>query len=116
LLLGVANKVNVVEPVKKLTDELVQSLGNGEYTGDGVSNDGKTEVGDVINLGLQDWILESGAYNVTWLGPSDGRTTGCLPVAVQGGTETTKGRGRGQSGTYYRQSEPVDGHHAQGHI
>jgi protein N-terminal methyltransferase len=66
LLLGVAKKVDVVEPVKKFTDELVQSLGNGEYAGDGVSNDGKGQVGEVINLGLQDWIPEPGAYDIIW--------------------------------------------------
>ena len=66
LLLGVANKVDVVEPVKKFTDELVQSLGNGEYAGDGEGNRGKGQVGNVINLGLQDWIPEAGAYDIIW--------------------------------------------------
>jgi protein N-terminal methyltransferase len=66
LLLGVAKQVDVVEPVKKFTDELVQSLGNGEYAGDGESKTGKGQVGEVINLGLQDWIPEPGAYNVIW--------------------------------------------------
>jgi protein N-terminal methyltransferase len=66
LLLGVARRVDVVEPVKKFTDELVQSLGNGEYAGDGEGKDGKGQVGEVINLGLQDWVPESGVYNVIW--------------------------------------------------
>lgn len=66
LLLGVSNKVDIVEPVKKFTDELVQSLGNGEYAGDGESKDRKGQVGEVINLGLQDWIPEPGAYDVIW--------------------------------------------------
>ncbi|KAL5117742.1 hypothetical protein ACEQ8H_004352 [Pleosporales sp. CAS-2024a] len=69
LLLGVAHRVDVVEPVKKFTDALVQSLGNGEhaYAGhDGVSNDGKGQVGEVINLGLQDWIPQPGAYDLIW--------------------------------------------------
>lgn len=66
LLLGVASKVDVVEPVKKFTDELVQSLGNGEYAGDGDSKDGKGQVGEVINLGLQDWVPQKGAYDVIW--------------------------------------------------
>ncbi|KAF2032197.1 hypothetical protein EK21DRAFT_61324 [Setomelanomma holmii] len=66
LLLGVAKQVDVVEPVKKFTDELVQSLGNGEYAGDGESKDGKGQVGEVINLGLQDWIPEVGSYDVIW--------------------------------------------------
>jgi protein N-terminal methyltransferase len=66
LLLGVAKKVDVVEPVKKFTDELVQSLGNGEHAGDGASKEGKGQIGQVINLGLQDWIPEPGAYDVIW--------------------------------------------------
>jgi protein N-terminal methyltransferase len=66
LLLGVAKQVDVVEPVKKFTDELVQSLGNGEYAGDGEGKDAKGQVGEVINLGLQDWIPEPGAYDVIW--------------------------------------------------
>ncbi|CAO2657291.1 Nn.00g034170.m01.CDS01 [Neocucurbitaria sp. VM-36] len=66
LLLGVARRVDVVEPVKKFTDELVQSLGNGEYAGDGDGKEGKGQVGEVINLGLQDWIPEAGAYDLIW--------------------------------------------------
>jgi protein N-terminal methyltransferase len=66
LLLGVSKKVDLVEPVKKFTDELVQSLGNGEYAGDGEEKAGKGQVGKVINLGLQDWIPEPGAYDVIW--------------------------------------------------
>lgn len=66
LLLGVAKQVDVVEPVKKFTDELVQSLGNGEYAGDGEGKDGKGQVGEVINLGLQDWIPQAGVYDVIW--------------------------------------------------
>lgn len=66
LLLGVSRRVDVVEPVKKFTDELVQSLGNGEWAGDGEGKDGKGQVGEVINLGLQDWIPESGAYDLIW--------------------------------------------------
>jgi protein N-terminal methyltransferase len=66
LLLGVAKQVDVVEPVKKFTDELVQSLRNGEYAGDGESKTGKGQVGEVFNLGLQDWIPEPGAYDVIW--------------------------------------------------
>jgi protein N-terminal methyltransferase len=66
LLLGVAKRVDVVEPVKKFTDELVQSLGNGEYAGDGEGNEGQGQVGEVINLGLQDWIPEPGAYDLIW--------------------------------------------------
>lgn len=66
LLLGVAKQVDVVEPVKKFTDELVQSLGNGEYAGDGAVQADKGQVGQVINLGLQDWVPEEGVYDVIW--------------------------------------------------
>lgn len=65
-LLGVAKRVDVVEPVKKFTDELVQSLGNGQYAGDGEPQEGKGQVGDIINLGLQDWTPEVGAYDLIW--------------------------------------------------
>ncbi|KAL6712359.1 hypothetical protein ACN47E_000236 [Coniothyrium glycines] len=66
LLLGVAEHVDIVEPVKKFTDELVQSLGNGEYAGDGEGKAGQGQVGEVINLGLQDWIPEPRAYDLIW--------------------------------------------------
>ncbi|CBX94493.1 similar to DUF858 domain-containing protein [Plenodomus lingam JN3] len=66
LLLPVAQRVDVVEPVKKFTDELVNSLGNGEYAGDGEATGDKGQVGAVINLGLQDWIPEEGAYDLIW--------------------------------------------------
>jgi protein N-terminal methyltransferase len=67
LLLGVARKVDVVEPVKKFTDELVKELGNGEYTGDGEAvADTKGQVGAVINLGLQDWIPSPKSYDLIW--------------------------------------------------
>lgn len=67
LLLGVSKQVDVVEPVKKFTDELVQGLGSGEWAGDGEeTNEGKGQVGEVINLGLQDWTPEPGGYNVIW--------------------------------------------------
>lgn len=60
LLLGVSEKVDVVEPVKKFTDELVQSLASEEQ------KEGRGQLGEVINLGLQDWIPESGTYDVIW--------------------------------------------------
>lgn len=67
LLLGVARKVDIVEPVKKFTDELVKGLGNGEYTGDGDAlTDDKGQVGEVINLGLQDWIPAPKSYDLIW--------------------------------------------------
>jgi protein N-terminal methyltransferase len=66
LLLGVARKVHVVEPVKKFTDELVQSLGNGEYAGDGDGSEGKGQIDAVYNVGLQDWTPTPGTYNVIW--------------------------------------------------
>ncbi|KAF1974347.1 hypothetical protein BU23DRAFT_553409 [Bimuria novae-zelandiae CBS 107.79] len=66
-LLKVSKQVDVVEPVKKFTDELVQSLGSGEWAGDGEAvNEGRGQVGDVINLGLQDWVPEKGAYDLIW--------------------------------------------------
>ncbi|KNG46241.1 duf858 domain-containing protein [Stemphylium lycopersici] len=60
LLLGVSEKVDIVEPVKKFTDELVHSLETEEQ------KEGRGQVGQVINLGLQDWIPEPGAYDVIW--------------------------------------------------
>ncbi|KAH8726800.1 alpha-N-methyltransferase NTM1 [Phaeosphaeriaceae sp. PMI808] len=66
LLLGVANKVDIVEPVKKFTDELVQSLGHGQHAGNGEAKDDKGQVGQIINLGIQDWTPEPGTYNVIW--------------------------------------------------
>ena len=67
-LLNVSKTVDVVEPVKKFTDELVQSLGSGEWAGDGEAGakPGRGQVGEVINLGLQDWRPEVGAYDVIW--------------------------------------------------
>ncbi|KAL1611811.1 hypothetical protein SLS60_000031 [Paraconiothyrium brasiliense] len=67
-LLKVSRRVDVVEPVKKFTDELVQSLGSGEWGGDGDAGAaaGRGQVGEVINLGLQDWVPEQGAYDAIW--------------------------------------------------
>lgn len=56
LLFGVAEKVDVVEPVKKFTDEFIASL----------TEEDKARVGEVHNLGLQDWVPEKGAYDVIW--------------------------------------------------
>lgn len=61
LLMGVARTVDVVEPVKKFTDELVASLQE-----EGSQSAGKGEVGKIVNLGLQDWVPERGAYNLIW--------------------------------------------------
>lgn len=60
LLLGVATRVDVVEPVKKFTDELVASSKE-----EGII-EGRGKVGEVVNLGLQDWIPEPGAYDLIW--------------------------------------------------
>jgi protein N-terminal methyltransferase len=60
LLLPVSDRVDVIEPVKKFTDELVQSLANEEH------KQGQSQLGDIINLGLQDWIPEPGSYDVIW--------------------------------------------------
>jgi protein N-terminal methyltransferase len=57
LLVEVAEQVDVVEPVKKFTDDLVK-----EYT----AEEGKGRVGEVINLGLQDWTPEPGSYDLIW--------------------------------------------------
>ncbi|KAF2709750.1 hypothetical protein K504DRAFT_281800 [Pleomassaria siparia CBS 279.74] len=62
LLLPVASIVDVVEPVKKFTDALLESL---QVEGERKSED-KGQVGEVVNLGLQDWTPEPGAYNVIW--------------------------------------------------
>lgn len=60
LLLGVSEKVDIVEPVKKFTDELVQSLASEEQ------KKGNGQLGQIINLGLQDWVPEPGAYDLIW--------------------------------------------------
>jgi protein N-terminal methyltransferase len=65
LLLGVGRRVDVVEPVKKFTDELVKELENTQADAAGQS-DGRGQIGEVINLGLQDWVPQPGAYNVIW--------------------------------------------------
>jgi protein N-terminal methyltransferase len=67
-LLNVSSTVDVVEPVKKFTDELVQGLGSGEWAGDGDAGakPGRGQVGKVINLGLQDWRPDAGVYDVIW--------------------------------------------------
>jgi protein N-terminal methyltransferase len=62
LLMDVAQRVDVVEPVKKFTDELVASL-----EGEGAEKEKeRAKLGDVVNLGLQDWIPEPGAYDLIW--------------------------------------------------
>ncbi|KAF2786178.1 hypothetical protein K505DRAFT_318845 [Melanomma pulvis-pyrius CBS 109.77] len=61
LLLPVASVVDVVEPVKKFTDALVESLRSEER-----AEEDQGQVGEVVNLGLQDWTPEKGAYNVIW--------------------------------------------------
>lgn len=70
-LLNVSRRVDIVEPVQKFTDELVQSLGSGEWSGDGEKDvdgawTGRGQVGQVVNLGLQDWKPDAGVYNVIW--------------------------------------------------
>ncbi|KAJ4364330.1 hypothetical protein N0V95_000739 [Ascochyta clinopodiicola] len=65
LLLGVGRRVDIVEPVKKFTDELVKELENTKEDAAG-DDAGRGQVGEVINLGLQDWIPEAGAYNLIW--------------------------------------------------
>ncbi|KAF3004037.1 hypothetical protein E8E13_000938 [Curvularia kusanoi] len=65
LLLGVGRRVDIVEPVKKFTDELVKELETTQ-TDDAGQNSGRGQIGEVINLGLQDWIPQAGAYNLIW--------------------------------------------------
>lgn len=65
LLLGVGRRVDVVEPVKKFTDELVRELENTQEDAAGEST-GRGQIGEVINLGLQDWVPESGSYSLIW--------------------------------------------------
>ncbi|KAF2205895.1 hypothetical protein GQ43DRAFT_159309 [Delitschia confertaspora ATCC 74209] len=62
-LLGVGKSVDVVEPVKKFTDELVKSLDEEKEENGSKS---KGEVNEVINLGLQDWTPSPGKYNLIW--------------------------------------------------
>ncbi|KAF2021787.1 hypothetical protein BU24DRAFT_362609 [Aaosphaeria arxii CBS 175.79] len=56
LLMGVSSKVDIIEPVKKFTDEFMVSLQEEE----------KDKVGVIVNLGLQDWVPEPGAYGLIW--------------------------------------------------
>lgn len=65
LLLGVGRRVDIVEPVKKFTDELVKEVENTQADAAGETV-GCGQVGQVINLGLQDWVPEPGAYNLIW--------------------------------------------------
>jgi len=60
LLLKAADVVDVVEPVKKFTDKLIEELKDEEKSKD------KGRLGEIVNLGLQDWTPEVGAYNVIW--------------------------------------------------
>jgi protein N-terminal methyltransferase len=59
LLMGVAERVDVVEPVEKFTAELVAGL---EKEGE----EKKGKLGEVVNLGLQDWEPERGGYDLIW--------------------------------------------------
>jgi len=61
-LVNVAARVDVVEPVKKFTDELVAATV--VKAGNRAARVG--EVGEVFNLGLQDWTPAKGAYNLIW--------------------------------------------------
>lgn len=59
-LLNVAKRVDVVEPVEKFTNELVASLDGEEQ------NSAKGQIGEIINLGLQDWTPSPHSYNIIW--------------------------------------------------
>lgn len=65
LLMGVGRRVDVVEPVKKFTDELVKEVENTQADAAGDTK-GRGQVGEVFNLGLQDWVPEHGAYSLIW--------------------------------------------------
>jgi protein N-terminal methyltransferase len=65
-LLKVSKRVDVVEPVKKFTDELVAEVENTGAEAAGAEAAGKGQVGEVFNVGLQDWVPEKGAYNLIW--------------------------------------------------
>jgi protein N-terminal methyltransferase len=115
LLLGVSKRVDVVEPVKKFTDELVQGLGNGEYAGDGESKEGKAQVGQVINLGLQDWIPEPGAYDLIWNQWCVGHLTDAqlviyLKRCKQGLKEATEGENTSRSWIVVKENLSTDIH------
>ena len=66
LLLGVGRRVDVVEPVKKFTDELVAEVENTGAEAAGAEAAGRGQVGEVFNVGLQDWDPARGAYNLIW--------------------------------------------------
>ncbi|KAJ4992706.1 hypothetical protein SVAN01_01752 [Stagonosporopsis vannaccii] len=65
LLLGVGRRIDIVEPVKKFTDELIKELKNTQADAAGGASE-SGHIGEVFNLGLQDWIPEPGAYNLIW--------------------------------------------------
>lgn len=60
-LRSVVRRVDVVEPVRKFTEELQAAAAAGAGAGKAGG-----EVGEVLNLGLQDWTPEPGAYNLIW--------------------------------------------------
>ncbi|KAF2741974.1 hypothetical protein M011DRAFT_413478 [Sporormia fimetaria CBS 119925] len=60
LLMQVADQVDVVEPVKKFTDELIASV---QEAG---AEEQKAKLGHIFNAGLQDWVPEPGAYDLIW--------------------------------------------------
>ncbi|KAF2814898.1 uncharacterized protein BDZ99DRAFT_458865 [Mytilinidion resinicola] len=61
-LVNVGAKVDVVEPVKKFTDELLAT----PIPASGDLSAKVGAVGEVFNLGLQDWTPAAGAYNLIW--------------------------------------------------
>ncbi|OCK85199.1 hypothetical protein K432DRAFT_377900 [Lepidopterella palustris CBS 459.81] len=61
-LVNVAARVDIVEPVKKFTDELVAAP-----LPTPTKPDQKTgEIGQIYNFGLQDWAPEPRSYNLIW--------------------------------------------------
>jgi len=65
--MGVAKVVDVVEPVKKFTDELVAGLESENLAvSPSPSTKNQGRLGEIINVGLQDWTPAPASYNLIW--------------------------------------------------
>ncbi|KAF2265287.1 hypothetical protein CC78DRAFT_579427 [Lojkania enalia] len=99
LLMRVARTVDVVEPVRKFTDELMLAVGAHESD----DNDEEGRIGEVYNLGLQDWTPEARAYDLIWnqwcLGHlTDAQLVVYLRRCKDGLKQSTSDAGDGKSG------------------
>ncbi len=75
-LAGERTVVDIVEPVKKFTDELVKEVkeaeetrekeGNKTETGSTGSSSKRVKLGEVYNVGLESWTPGEGKYWVIW--------------------------------------------------